>query len=163
MSLRAFVFVIGVFTCGIAHADDHASEFLDVGDWLEAERVSDARISPDGRQIVYTRRYIDKINDRFESSLWIMDSDGERERFLMKGSNPRWSPDGSRLLFTGPDKNGKPQIFVRWMDDEGAVSQVTNVTVTPASPTHCSGEEQVECLHSLATRGREVDQGTSYP
>ena len=135
MSLRAFAFVIGVFTFSIAHADDHASEFLDVGDWLEAERVRDARISPDGREIVYTRRYIDKINDRFESSLWIMDSDGERERFLMKGSNPRWSPDGSRLLFTGPDKNGKPQIFVRWMDDEGAVSQVTNVTVTPASPT----------------------------
>ena len=71
MSLRAFVFVIGVFTFGIAHADDHASELLDVGDWLEAERVSDARISPDGREIVYTRRYIDKINDRFESSLWI--------------------------------------------------------------------------------------------
>ena len=38
-------------------ADDHASEFLDVGDWLEAERVSEAH---SGRPTSIQRRYIDK-------------------------------------------------------------------------------------------------------
>ena len=52
MSLRVFVIFMGVFIYGVAHADDHVSESLDVGDWLEAERVSDARISPDCREIV---------------------------------------------------------------------------------------------------------------
>jgi dipeptidyl aminopeptidase/acylaminoacyl peptidase len=63
-----------------------------------------------------------------------MDADGSRHRFLLKGSNARWSPDGSRLLFIDEGDNGKPQLFVRWMDGSGAVSQVTRVNVTPSSP-----------------------------
>ena len=101
---------------------------------LEFEQVQDSQRSPDGRQIIYTRRSVDKMNDRWDSSLWIMDADGSRNRFLIKGGNARWSPSGDRILFIAADDNGKPQVFVRWMNADGAVSQVTRVTVTPSSP-----------------------------
>jgi dipeptidyl aminopeptidase/acylaminoacyl peptidase len=107
---------------------------LSVEDYLEFESVRDPQVSPDGKQVVYTRRSVDKLKDRWESALWIMDADGSRHRFLAEGSNPRWSPSGDRILFIGNDDNDKPQLFVRWMDGGGAVSQVTRVTVTPSSP-----------------------------
>ncbi|MEM6513087.1 MAG: S9 family peptidase [Pseudomonadota bacterium] len=132
---RAALVFVALFTITTAHAEDSTDSLIQVADYLELEQVGDAQISPDGRQVIYTRRYIDQVNDRWTSSVWIMDSDGERQRFLIDGSSPRWSPDGSRILFLAGDSNGKPQIFVRWMDDEGAVSQVTRVSVTPSTPT----------------------------
>jgi dipeptidyl aminopeptidase/acylaminoacyl peptidase len=106
---------------------------LAVSDWLDWERVSDPRISPDGSQVVYTRRWVDKLSDSWESSIWIVNADGSRNRQLIDGSSPRWSPDGTRIAFTDSDEDGNTQIFVRWMDDEGAVSQVTRLTDNPSN------------------------------
>ena len=118
-----------------AWADDADDSRLSVADYLEFESVSDPRISPDGSQVVYTRRWVDQKADRLSSGLWIMDADGSRHRFLREGSNARWSPQGDRILFTAKGDNDKPQIFVRWVHDEGLESQVTRVEVTPSSPT----------------------------
>lgn len=84
--------------------------------FLDMEYVASPQLSPDGNQIVYTRRWADKINDRFESEVWIMNSDGSRNRFLLKGSSPQWSPDGKRIAFIAPGQPQGAQIFVRWMD-----------------------------------------------
>jgi dipeptidyl aminopeptidase/acylaminoacyl peptidase len=128
------IFIALILSACSAHADDHVIDHIEVADYLELEQVRDAQISPDGRQVVYTRRYVDQMKDEWKSSLWIMDADGTRQRFLVDGSNARWSPDGSRILFLAPDAHGKPQIFIRWMDADGAISQVTRVSVTPSTP-----------------------------
>lgn len=130
--LAAASLFLFAFLFTTAFADNHNR--LSVADYLEFEEVEDPQVSPDGRQIVYTRRSVDKVNDSWDSALWIMDADGSRNRFLIEGSNARWSPNGDRLLFIASDDNDKPQLFVRWMNADGAVSQVTRVTVTPASP-----------------------------
>ena len=103
---------------------------LNVKHYLDWETAGDPQISPDGSQIVYARRWINQQEDRWESALWIMNSDGTKQRFLLKGSSPRWSPDGNRIAYVG-EAEGKPQIFVRWMDAEGASSQVTRLTESP--------------------------------
>jgi dipeptidyl aminopeptidase/acylaminoacyl peptidase len=126
-----------------AHAADDEDAYLAVADYLDFEQVSDAQISPDGSQIIYTRRWVDQQEDRMSSALWIMDSDGSRHRFMRQGSNARWSPSGDRILFIAKGDNEKPQIFVRWMDDEGATSQVTRVTVTPSSPEWSPDGQQI--------------------
>ncbi|HET9514616.1 MAG TPA: S9 family peptidase, partial [Gemmatimonadales bacterium] len=53
---------------------------LTVAKYLELENVSDPKISPDGRMIVYTRQWVDQVNDKWESAIWVMDVDGSRHR-----------------------------------------------------------------------------------
>ncbi len=105
---------------------------LDLEMYLELESVSNPQISPDGTEIVYTRGWVDKMNDSRESSVWIMNSDGSKNRFLVDGSGPIWSPDGTRIAYTARGEPSGSQIFVRWMDDEGATSQVTRLTKSPS-------------------------------
>lgn len=98
---------------------------------LDWETVSDPQISPDGSQIVYTRGWVDQLKDDWESSLWILRADGSRQRHLAEGSNAQWSPDGTRLAFLAKGEDGSTQLFVRWMDAEGATSQVTRTLHAP--------------------------------
>jgi dipeptidyl aminopeptidase/acylaminoacyl peptidase len=111
--------------------------------YLEFETVSDPHLSPDGAQIIYTRGWIDKMNDKRESSLWIMNADGARNRFLVKGSGARWSPTGDRIVYTAPGEPKGTQVFVRWMDAEGATSQITHVDQTPSSLTWSPDGDQI--------------------
>lgn len=101
--------------------------------YLEWEEVTDPQISPDGKQIVYTRRWIDKINDQWKSAIWVMNADGSKNRFLVEGSSPRWSPDGTRIAYLAEGQPKGTQIFVRWMDAEGATTQITRVDKPPAN------------------------------
>jgi len=130
---RILVFAVGALFLTVAAAGQADDHHLSVADYLDFEQVADPQLSPDGSQIVYTRRWVDQKADRWASALWIMAADGSRHRFLRQGSDARWSPSGDRILFIDEGDNDKPQIFVRWMDDEGAVSQVTRVDVTPSS------------------------------
>lgn len=106
---------------------------LQLADYLDWEQVSEPRLSPDGARVVYARRVVDKLNDRWESALWIMNADGTKNRFLVKGSGAEWSPDGTRIAYVAPGEPAGAQVYVRWMDDEGAVTQVTRVPEAPAA------------------------------
>src|SRR5438309_2689814 len=118
-----------------AAAQETASDtLLTVNHYLDWEQVADPQISPDGAQIVYTRRWVNKLEDKWESALWIMNADGSHNRFLVKGSDARWAPDGTRILYLADGEPKGTQLFVRWMDAEGASSQVTRVTEKPADP-----------------------------
>ncbi len=127
--------VVPVTTSG-QETDDRLT--LDVYlEWEAVERFFSGgpgpQISPDGRRIVYTRYRIDKLHDNWVDDLWIMDADGSRNRFLTKGGGAVWSPDGTRIAF---GREGEPrggQIFARWMDDEGAESQITHVDGGPGA------------------------------
>ena len=101
--------------------------------YLDWESVSNPEISPDGSQIVYTRGWVDKINDRRASEIWIMDADGGRKRRLTEGSSPKWSPSGDRIAFTDEGDPEGTQIFVRWMDDEGLRTPITHVENSPGN------------------------------
>ena len=110
-----------------AHAQQQDTLFS-VNKYLDYEQVGDAQISPDGSQIVYTRRQVNKLEDRWDASLWIVAADGSRNRFLTKGASPRWSPDGTRIAFLNDGEPSGTQLYVRYMDAEGATSQVTRVS-----------------------------------
>ncbi len=114
-------------------ANPAAADRLDLDLYWEFETVSDPQLSPDGAQIIYTRGWIDKVNDKRESSLWIMNADGGKNRFLARGSNARWSPTGDRIAYTAQGEPKGSQIFVRYMDAEGAISQVTRVEKAPSA------------------------------
>ncbi len=104
---------------------------LKLEDYLDLERVSAPQISPDGRTIIYTRSMVDVTTDSFANELWVMNADGSENRRLMSGgSNVQWSPDGTRIAYIGEAETGN-EIFVRWMNAEGSVSQITHQGVSP--------------------------------
>ncbi|SVB47649.1 uncharacterized protein METZ01_LOCUS200503, partial [marine metagenome] len=123
-----------VFTALSASAGaQDADNRLTLDLYLEYESVSGPRLSPDGQRVIYSRQWVDKVNDKRESSLWIMDVDGSRNRFLVEGSGARWSPSGDRIAFVADGEPEGSQIFVRWMDAEGATTQITRVERDPGS------------------------------
>ncbi|MYJ18649.1 MAG: S9 family peptidase [Gemmatimonadetes bacterium] len=118
---------------GVTAQETHAEDLLTVGHYLDMERVGDPRISPDGTQIVFAKSWVNRMEDRFDSEIRVMDSDGGRQRFLVEGSSPRWSPDGTRIAYLAPGDDGGQQIHVRWMDAEGSTTQVTRELQTPSN------------------------------
>ena len=116
---------------GLPAQETRSDTLLTVQHYLNYETVAGPQISPDGSQIVYTRRWVNQLEDKWESALWIMAADGSRNRFLAKGSNPVWSPDGARIAYLADGEPKGTQIFVRWIALEGATSQVTRVLEAP--------------------------------
>lgn len=115
-----------------APLDTHKDR-LTLAQYLDYETVSDAQLSPDAHRVVYTRRFVDKMSDKWETALWMVDANGMRDRFLASGSAARWSPDGTRLAYIAKgEPNNSAQIFVRYMDADGATTQITRVDQTPA-------------------------------
>jgi dipeptidyl aminopeptidase/acylaminoacyl peptidase len=127
------VMTVATFGSVVARAQETATDtLLTVSHYLDWEQVSDPQLSPDGSQILYTRTWVNRLEDKWESALWIMSADGSRNRFLTKGANARWAPDGSRIAYFADGDPKGTQVFVRWMDAEGATSQVTRVVETPS-------------------------------
>ncbi|MCA0374931.1 MAG: S9 family peptidase [Gemmatimonadetes bacterium] len=133
-SLALLAFAAALSTPGASlHSQPAAPrDRLTVADYFNWEDVANPALSPDGKQVLYTRTWIDQINDRRESSVWIMNVDGTKNRFLVKGSDASWSPDGSRIAYIAAGEPGGQQVWVRYMDAEGATTQVTRLTETPS-------------------------------
>ncbi len=74
---------------------------------------------------------MNKLEDKWDSELWILNADGSQHRFLVKGGAPRWSPDGKRLLYQAEGEPKGSQLFVRWVDAEGPATQITHITEAP--------------------------------
>ncbi|HEX7239673.1 MAG TPA: S9 family peptidase [Longimicrobiaceae bacterium] len=110
-----------------------ADGVFSVEKYLDYETVSDARISPDGSRIVYTRRYVDRMEDEWKTALWIVEADGSRNRFLGRGSGAVWSPDGKRIAYLAEGEPKGTQVWVRWMDGDGGATQVTRLTESPGN------------------------------
>ena len=133
--LAALGIALGSTTLPVAQTaqEKPRADRLNLDMYLDMETVADPQVSPDGSQIIYTRGWIDRVNDKRETSLWIMNADGSRNRFLTKGSGAKWSPTGDRIAYAAPGEPKGSQVFVRWMDAEGATSQVTRVDQSPTA------------------------------
>ena len=110
-----------------------SSHKLTVMDEFQIQLPTDPQVSPDGKKIVYVRRFADPMTDRRYSNLWIVNADGTDHRPITTGNHndasPRWSPDGARLAYLS-DTDGKQQIYVRWMDS-GQTARITNLDQSP--------------------------------
>jgi dipeptidyl aminopeptidase/acylaminoacyl peptidase len=118
----------------LAAAQD-SSHTLTVMDEFQIQTAIDPQISPDGKKIVYVRRFADPMTDKRYSNLWIINADGTDHRPISSGNHsytsPRWSPDSTRIAFLS-DVDGKSQLYVRWMDT-GQTARITNLEQSPDS------------------------------
>jgi dipeptidyl aminopeptidase/acylaminoacyl peptidase len=152
------VLFLGAWTLAVlappALAQVTSDTLLQVKHLLDWESVSDPQISPDGSQILYTRRWADKMEDRWQSEIWIMNADGSRNRALIEGSNARWSRDGTRILYLAEGEPKGTQIWVRWMDAEGATSQITRVEESPRNPQWSPGGKSIAFVSFVPSEKR---------
>jgi len=110
------------------HAQDEAPpEKLTLDKYLDWEWAGGPQVSPDGAEVVWVRSWVDKVEDRRRSALWIMDADGGRPRHLTEGGSPVWSPSGARILFA---RGG--QLHVMYAGSR-EVTQITRVDEAPSS------------------------------
>ena len=98
--------------------------------------VSDARWSPDSKQIVYVARPNTKTDEAWNSDIWVMDLGTKTPRKLYENpgrdSSPRWSPDGQTIAFASephagsnnwynklylvPAGGGEPKVLLKKFD-----------------------------------------------
>lgn len=102
------------FTCGGAAAQA-PSGAMTIEQTMSVERLAAARISPDGRAVVYGVTRTDWAADRFVTELWVASADtGERFRLTNSGKwdgAARWSPDGAWISFLS-DRGGANQVYL---------------------------------------------------
>ncbi|HEV2815642.1 MAG TPA: S9 family peptidase [Allosphingosinicella sp.] len=128
--LWALLFLVPAFAGAVPPAGPERN--FTARDLFDLEAAADPQISPDGRWIAYTRRSGDIMTDRFRPSIWLIDTASGRQMPLAAGaSQPRWSPDSSRLAYIAAADGGRAQLFVRWMGTGQAVA----VTGLPDSPS----------------------------
>lgn len=132
---RLFCRVVAAVALLCSFAAAQSGSPLRVEDIFELQLAADPQISPDGKRIVYVRRFADIMADRRRSNLWVVNFDGSGHRPLTTGhhsdESPRWSPDGSQVAFVS-DRGGEPsQIWRLWLDN-GQMAKVTNLTSAPS-------------------------------
>ena len=128
--MKGFLLALLLFSSAVV-ADEQNFQAADV---FDLEYAAEPQISPDGKKVIYTRRWTDQQTDSYSGAVWIVDIDGSGNRFLLEGGNARWSPSGDRILYIANDAHGKPQLFVRWMTGEPSVTQITRLSSRPYSP-----------------------------
>ena len=97
------------------------------------EWTSNPSLSPNGEQILYSRSWINLVDDKRETDLWIMNKNGTSNRFFLNGSNGKWSPDGSKIAFIKKGEPNGTQIFIKYLGVEGEPTQITKLEKSPSS------------------------------
>ncbi len=130
VSLALSIATSAIAAQGVAPAP---GDRLGLRDIFELEWAGDPQISPDGQRIAFTRGGYDIMKDGEHSALWLVNADGTGLRPLLEpgreAAAPRWSPDGTRLLFVSA-LAGKADLFVRWMDS-GQEAKLTHLEESP--------------------------------
>lgn len=111
---------------------------MKVADLFALKRVASPQLSPDGKTVVYQVTTVDLAGNKSSSALWLAPTDGKTEPKPLtdpkgkKDMNPRWAPDGKRVLFEST-RSGAAQLWVLTVGEEP--KQVTGISTGAANGT----------------------------
>jgi serine/threonine protein kinase len=79
-------------------------------------------LSPDARRLAFSR-----TGRRGGADVWVRDlTHGNEDRLTFDGAafTPQWSPDGARIVLTGPGENPPPKLFIKSVANAGVASRI---------------------------------------
>ena len=125
VTMLARILLLSTLLAFAANAEKKPFTTDTIWDW---RTLANPQISPDGRAVLYSLGWNDKLNDAMYANLWTVGADGKDARPVTQGAYrdtaARWSPDGTRIAFLS-NRSGKTQIHVRWMDS-GQEARITD-------------------------------------
>lgn len=147
--------VILLLVAAPAHAAPKKFDSLDV---FNLEWADDPQVSPDGSSIVYVRRGYDIMSDRARGNLWQVNTRTGAHEPLLSGtasySQPRWSPDGTRLAYVTASDGGA-QIYVRWVAS-GHTARITNMQEGPQNIRWSPDGKQIAFLADVPRESKPL-------
>jgi dipeptidyl aminopeptidase/acylaminoacyl peptidase len=131
--MKRFVIALCVIVLSLASvAIAQENRRFTVEDNLKMRRVSDPRVSPDGRSVAFTIGDVNLDGNRVINQVYVISIAGGATKQLTTGdksaSSPRWSPDGKKIAYvTGS------QVWVMDADGSGK-AQITKISTSAAAP-----------------------------
>ncbi|MCC6319271.1 MAG: S9 family peptidase [Gemmatimonadaceae bacterium] len=103
-----------------AVADAQARKPFTPADWYKVHQVGAPAMSPDGKYVAYTVTTVREGENRRHTEIWVSPSaGGTAQRFTSPGyesTAPRWSPDGTYLLFSSQRAGSRGRTWGIRMD-----------------------------------------------
>jgi len=127
MCLRYAILFLLFVGSGFAAGLDQTHPFS-IHDMLAMDRLSDPRVSPDGKWIVFVLYQTDLEENKGLTDLWLVGTDGANLHRLTShkaaDSNPCWAPDGKSIWFISA-RSETSQVW-RIRIDGGEAERVTS-------------------------------------
>jgi dipeptidyl aminopeptidase/acylaminoacyl peptidase len=99
-----------------------AKSRIQADDLYRFELITDCRISPDGRVVVYVLNRVERKTEKKYSNLWMVPVVAGKPWQFSQGnqsdSSPRWSPDGSKIAFLS-NRGGATQSHLYMIPTNG--------------------------------------------
>ena len=122
-SFAARGLVVSLCVTGALHAQSATPRAMTLRDWYRVTTVSQPAVSPSGRHVAFTVTTVREAENKRHQEVWVATTDGGTpQRWTSPGyesSAPRWSPDGSYLLFNSTRPQGKGNTWVIRVDAPG--------------------------------------------
>src|SRR3954471_12525030 len=140
-AFRKLTSILALIICAGGVAFAQSPRGVTPEDYFAFEFISDPHISPDGKLVAYVVSKIDRAQNRRNSSIWMVATDGSRAPWQFTiapqpSNSPRWSPDGKSLAFvssrpetasTGPRAaEPRTQVYLLSMNG-GEARRITNL------------------------------------
>ncbi|HYW52265.1 MAG TPA: hypothetical protein VE861_16730, partial [Gemmatimonadaceae bacterium] len=88
---------------GTLHAQSATPRAMTLRDWYRVTTVSQPAVSPSGKHVAFTVTTVREAENKRHQEVWVATTDGGApQRWTSPGyesNSPRWSPDGTHLLF----------------------------------------------------------------
>jgi dipeptidyl aminopeptidase/acylaminoacyl peptidase len=99
---------------------------------MNAKRVGDPQLSPDGRTVAYTVGTVNYADNRVVTHIFTVRTDGTNQRQITSGNSsansPRWSPDGRHIAYVTGGQVWKMEA------DGDDKEQVTRISTGASNP-----------------------------